>query len=242
LVEILGNLELHDLARVALTCTHWARWCREIIHRRVRHGDVLRAVTAQDTAFLRAWLWHAESRAWGSQHVAVRCLLNFLVPDAVDGTSREVHASRRHAVLEAQLLCFIHHRDTGAAQVLLSHPSAVRLCHNPGRTWMEWHVSTVVWHMPRLPECVLAWARSLACLRPQDLTLTDNLFFHWSGTAQPMLDLMSTMTAAHMPMHDLLVLHVDTNSFAGHFLFSDSFVHSIGYVATSTKQDNNAID
>jgi len=256
LVEILTHLDLDDLGRLACTSSIWARWCGEVVNKRVRQGNLLKAVATQDTIFLRAWL-HCHGapsqnydqdniRArqplvdavvvsgsfWDFLHsrvVAVRCLLKFF------GTHTSVvDVAHRHAVLEAQLLCFIHHQDVQAAQILLAHPSAIRLCRNPGRTWLEWHVSSIVWHFPPgdgLSRCVMTWARNLACPCAQDLTLIDNLFFHWTGALVPMLELMQVRTANHMRMHDLLLLHVDPNSFAGHFLFSDSFVHNIGYSA-----------
>lgn len=37
-------------------------------------------------------------------------------------------------------------------------------------------------------------------------------------------------------MHDLLLLHVDPTSFAGRFLFSDSFVHNIGYTLSEAEE------
>lgn len=229
LVEILGYLPLADLGRLAQTCTLFMRWCRELVRKRIQQGNLLKCVSCQDTMFMRAWLQHQSSeQVMDSQVVAIRCLLNFLTP-------QNMEVARRHAILEAQLLCFIHHQDTSAAHVLLSHPWAIRLCFNPTRAWIEWHISTVVWHFPRLPECIMTWARSLMSPRPQDLTLVDNLFFHWNGAVSSMLELMSTMTASRMTMHDLLVLHVDMNSFAGHYLFSDTFTCNIGYSSGTIK-------
>lgn len=209
LMHIFSYCDWRALAAMQATSTKMLRVAHDEERRRMRRTGIHAAIRARDTATMHVYVKHAVPCA---ERTAVRCLLRFC------------HGGVPAALLERQLLCFIHGGDVGAAELVLTLPGAVALATNDTTAWLEWCVATAVWSMARVPHAVQEWVARLAWpLRRQDAVFCDHLFFTWPGCRPRMAQLLAMPTADGTPL--LAMLRSHSVSFAASIVNSAQFHH-----------------
>lgn len=208
-MHIFSHCDWRALAAMQATSAKMLRVAGDEERRRMRRRGIHAAIRERDTDTMHVYVKHAVASA---ERTAVRCLLRF----CAGGASA--------AMLERQLLCFIHGRDVLAAELVLSLPGAVKLADNPDSVWLEWCVATAVWAMTRVPCAVQEWVAALAWpLRRQDEVFCDHLFFTWPGCYAHMKQLLGLPTADGTPF--VLLLRRHGTSFAASIVRSAEFRH-----------------
>lgn len=182
----------------ALQCTSHTLWrvAGDAEARAMARVGISAAVARRDVDAMHVYVKHAVE---GSERTAVKCVLRFLA--RADLT----------ALLERQLLCFLHSNDLVAAQLILEVPDAVVLGGNPDSVWLEWCVSVAVWSMGTTSTAMREWVARLALpLRRQDAVFCDHLFFNWPGCYSRMRRLLDLPTADGTPLLEFLLARRDT--------------------------------
>lgn len=214
LCHILAQCTCKELGTFMQACTHLYTWGKDVLHKRLALGNVRHAILSEDCDFLKAY---GALVASGSTSVAIRCLLIYLQ----HGMSK---------LLQCQLVCFLNDQQHAAAELLLSHPTAITLCKNERLCPYEWQTAAFVWKLTALPACIITWISGMVTLTSVDAAMMDHLFYNWSDTknTQLMRELLLTPSAVHMPVLYMLLAECSEYSCAGYYLFYTDLLTELG--------------
>lgn len=195
LVHIFSFCDWRSLANMQCTSTLMCRVAGDTEERACRRVDVMKATSERNVGALYVYLKYSDKNA---NYVAVKCVLRFITRQDTP------------SILERQLLCFLHHREITAGQIIMMVPNGVRLGHNPSSVWLEWCVACALWRMSRIPTAIREWVAGLRLplLRP-DKVFCDHLFYNWPGNHDQMKTLLSLVTANGTTFLNLLMSRID---------------------------------